>query len=328
MKKISFLLVAVMLASLSFMSCVRPYDKPEFVDIASNETAFIIPLTGKTSDQSALASEEYLRKNMVAAKRVQITHEWRQTGRLPNNGKWVPNMMVIKVNRSPVSVSWGAKSGATRVSAESIESIGFTVPIALTATIEEHNTPLFLSKYSADVSLQDVIINNVNPYVNAKTSEKFASKTLVECRIQKNAIVKEIYADVKDFFAGYGITITQFGSTDGLTYDSPQIQEAIDKQAILQAEGKALDEKELNAKKQRDIDLKNATNEASIAREKASAVSSLKALQEVENSKILAQAQADAIVISAKTGVTLPSVLPESMFYNLGLDKYVPSARK
>lgn len=326
MKRFYVFLMAVVLVSL-FAGC-KPYDKPEFVDIASNETAFIIPLTGKTSDQSALASEDYLRKNMVAAKRVQVTHEWRQTGRAYWSGKWVPNMMVLKVDRSPVSVSWGASSGPQRISAESLESIGFTVPIAMTVMIEEKNTPLFLSKYTANKKLADVVNENVNPYVNAKTSEKFAPFTLAKCRTQKNEIVATIAEDTKKFFAEYGITVTQFGSTDGLTYDSAEIQSAINKQAILQAEGKALDEKEINSAKQRAIDLKNASNEASIAREKASAVQSLKALQEVENSKILAEAQAKAVVESAKAGVTLPSVLPESMFYNLGLDKYVPSARK
>lgn len=327
MKRIGVFALALVVV-LSFASCMRPYDKPEFVDIASNETAFIIPLTGKTSDQSALASEDYLRKNMVAQKRVQVTHEWRQTGRMHTTGKWVPNMMVIKVDRSPVSVSWGKDSGSLRVSAESLESIGFTVPIAMTVMIEEKNTPLFLSKYTANKKLIDVVNENIQPYVNAKSSEKFAPYTLVQCRTQKNAIVTTIAEDTKKFFADYGITITQFGSTDGLNYDSAEIQNAIDKQAILQAEGKALDEKELNSRKQREIDLKNATNDANIAREKASAVASLKALQEVENSKILAEAQAKAVIVTAEKGIVLPNVLPESMFYNLGLDKYVPSARK
>ena len=328
MKHLRLPFLMVMIAMLmSLTSCIRPYDKPAFVEVDSNETAFIIPLTGDTTDQSTFASESYLRQNMIAAKRIEVTHKWVKTGRTHASGHYVDNIRVILVDRSPVSVSWNADSGAQRISAESKESIGFTVPIAMTAMIEEENTPIFLSKYSDKVALKDVIVANINPYVNAKTSEKFASKTLVECRLQKNDIVKEIFEDTKEFFKDYGVTITQFGSVDGLTYDSPQIQEAIDKQAVLQAEGNALIEVELNAQKQRGIDLKNAQNEASIAREKASAVNSLRSLQEVENTKILAQAQADAIVITAQKGIVLPNIVPESSFYSLGLDKYVPSAR-
>ena len=54
-------------------------------------------------------------------------------------------------------------------------------------------------------------------------------------------------------------------------------------------------------------------NEARIANEKASTVKTLMSLQEVENSRIRAEAEAEAIKIAAKS-VQLPSVLPEGLF--------------
>ncbi len=325
MKKIVFGTLCVATALLMTSCFRRPYDKPEYVTVDSNETAFVIPLETNTKDQKSLQTEDYWKKNMVSAKRIRITHRWDQTGRWHNMGRYIATVKVIKIDRTPVSVQWTANSGAQRVSAESKESIGFTVPISLTAMIKESGTPKFLSVYTASKSLKDIVDTDINAYVSAEATKMFSTHTLEECKSMKNQIVDQIADDTKKFFADYGITITQIGTTDGLTYDNKDIQTAIDEQAQLQAEGKALVEKEKNAEKQREIDLKNARNEAQIARTKASSVAALKSLQEVENSKILAQAQADALKIAAQN-VKLPDVIPENTFMNLGLDKYVPSA--
>lgn len=71
MKKgfLSFLMVLFL--AVSFTSCVRPYDKPEYVEVGPNETAFVIPLFTdskvKTEDQVQLNAEtaEFYQKNMV-----------------------------------------------------------------------------------------------------------------------------------------------------------------------------------------------------------------------------------------------------------------------
>lgn len=323
MKKVLF----ISLVLFAFVSCSRqPYDVPEFVEIGTNETAFIVPLTGNTSDQTQLMSEDYLRKNMVASKRVQIPHEWVKTGRKANQGEWKDTIAVIKVDRTPVSVTWSVEPKNTRVGVESKESIGFTVPISLTAMIYEEDAPKFLNKYTSS-SLSTVVNTDVNAFIRTEASARFGVLTLEQCKDQKKVIFDAIFAETKTFFKQYGITISQGGLTDGFIYDNAEIQKAIDEQAKLQAEGKALVEKENNAKKNRDIDLKNAQNEAAIAATKASSVGSLKALQEVENSRILAEAQAEAIKLAAKD-LKLPDVVPEGVFYNLGLDKFVPTARK
>lgn len=322
MKRVVLVLLTLVLAT----SCMRvPYNKPEFVEIKSNETAFLVPLVGKTSSQAEFMSEDYLRENMVATKRVQIPHEWIQTGRKRYQGEYKPTVAVITVDRTPVSVMWNTEK-VTKIAVESKESIGFTIPISMTAMIEQTDAPKFLYKYTTNRSLRDVVDTDVNAYIKTRASERFGVLTVEEIKMKKGDILRSIFAEAQTFFKDYGITLSQFGMTDGLLFDNLGIQEAIDRQAVLQAEGKALFEKEENAKKERAIALRNAENEARIANEKASTVRTLMALQEVENSRIRAEAEAEAIKIAAKS-VQLPSVLPEGLFMQLGLDKYVPSAK-
>ena len=107
MKKLfSVLMMAVTLLAITGCSWQRPYNTPEYVDVDTSETAFLLPLEGTTTNQARFESEEYLKANMVAAKRVQIPKRWEQTGReyfgLPN-GKWIPTMRVVKVNRTPIT---------------------------------------------------------------------------------------------------------------------------------------------------------------------------------------------------------------------------------
>ena len=62
MKKfIAITLILVMLCS-TCTGCVKPYDTPEFVTIEASQTAFLIPLVGDLSDQSAFESEEMLQE--------------------------------------------------------------------------------------------------------------------------------------------------------------------------------------------------------------------------------------------------------------------------
>ena len=85
-------------APLLLTGCIKPFDKPEFVEIDTSETGFLIPLEGDTSQQAKFQSEDYLRQRKVAAKRVQILHRWSQEGRLEYTGRWIPTVRLVKVN--------------------------------------------------------------------------------------------------------------------------------------------------------------------------------------------------------------------------------------
>src|SRR4051812_35624731 len=108
-------------ASMLLNGCIRDYDKPEYSEIDTAETGFLIPLEGDSAGQAKFASEKYLDERKVAAKRVQIVHRWNQTGRLPSDGTWIPTVRLIKVKRSPVTREWTAE--ATRGTASKDQAI-------------------------------------------------------------------------------------------------------------------------------------------------------------------------------------------------------------
>jgi len=68
--------VVGLLCLAGLTGCMKPYDKPEFVEIDTSETGFLIPLEGDLTQQAKFQSEDYLKQRKVATKRVQITHRW------------------------------------------------------------------------------------------------------------------------------------------------------------------------------------------------------------------------------------------------------------
>lgn len=311
MKKWSFIVFAMLVASL-LVSC-KPYDTPEYVEVGSNDTAFAVPLEQKQTD-NAIVGEEMWKKNLVNAKRINIPHRWDRTGRLSTEGHWIPTIKVIVVSRTPVSVLWDEKSGNSQIKVESKESIGFTVPVTLTATIsDDMNAIKFLNKWGSDKTLKDAVETKLNAFIQDSMNKKFSALTLEDGKMKKSEIITTVGDELKAYAAEDGITITQFGGTSGFIYDKSEIQDAIDKQAIAQAEGKRLMEEQENqnianktaklaAENQNLIDIKNAETARKIADEKAATASTLAKLQEIDNSKIIAEAQAEAI----KAGATRP----------------------
>ena len=133
--------------------CIRPYDTPEYAEIDTSETGFLIPLEGNSEHQAKFQSEEYLRELKVAAKRVQITHRWSQEGRLVNSGRWISTVRLIKVNRSPVTREWTAETTTGTAAKnqaiwiESSDSVGFSLGFTCTSFIPEEHAAKFLYWY-------------------------------------------------------------------------------------------------------------------------------------------------------------------------------------
>lgn len=319
-----FIFMLVVLAVFAFTSC-RPYDRPEFIEVDSNVSAFMIPMVmDKTENQTQILSVDFLRNNQVSAKRIQIPHIWVQKGRMYWSGDYMGTHKVIMVDRTPISITWD-KNSDKAIKVESKESIGFVIPITLTVSIKEEDAAKFLYRYTSNKSLADVVNDNLNTAIKSELSKRFGKLTLEECRLQRNDIFEEVFSVIKTSFLEDGITVEQFGMSDGFIYEKPEIQESIDEQAILQAKGRALLEEEKNAEIERSIALENAKNQRQIAETQSQSAKTMLALQEVENSKILAEAQADAIREFAKKA-ELPAVVPEGVFYNLGLDKLIPTS--
>lgn len=231
-------------AMLLLNGCMKPYDKPEFVEVDTSETGFLIPLEGDATQQEKFQSEEYLKQRKVATKRVQITHRWLQEGRIVTDGRWIPTVRLVKVNRSPVTRTWttpqNTSAGSTAamrtdqaIWIESGDSVGFSMGFACTAFISEQDAARFLYWYPSG-SLADVMDHEVRGRVQQVAAEVAAKYPLDILRARKQEISDAVKVDLTNFFATRGVTITTIGMFGGMTYENPEIQKAIDGTFIAQ----------------------------------------------------------------------------------------------
>ena len=237
------LLFGLALALVGTSSCVRQYDRPEYVEIDTSETGFLIPLEGDTTEQVKFQSEDYLKQHKVAAKRVQITHRWSQEGRWPTDGRWIATVRLVKVNRSPVTREWvttqtTSSSGAIQradkaIWIESSDSVGFSMGFTCTAFIPEEDASRFLYWYPSG-SLADVMDKEVRARIQQAAAEVAARYPLDNLRSRKQEIADAVKQNVTNFFAQRGVTLTTVGMFGGMTYENPEIQKSIDQTFIAQ----------------------------------------------------------------------------------------------
>lgn len=224
---------ALVLVLIVLGVAVRPYDRPEYVVIEPSQTAFLIPLEGKTSDQARFESESMVEQSKVASKRVQVPHRWIQLGRMPRDGQYAPTVKLIVLERKPVVREWteADNTGTSRqnqgIVAETKESIGFMARMNCSAQIDEKSAARFLYRYYGK-ALEDVMDSDVRAQVEAKFTEKCANYSLDELLVSKDKVMDEIRKETMAFFAERGVTITVLGLKGEFSYLNPKIQEAID----------------------------------------------------------------------------------------------------
>ena len=301
MKKFIALALILVMSLTTFTGCVKPYDKPEFVTIEPSQTAFLIPLVGDTTNQSAFESEALLLEHKVATKEIQIPHRWVQTGRQHWVGNWRASATLIVVERKPVSRSWesgdsAAASANRAIFGGSSDNIGIYVGMNCTAMIEEKDAAKFLYRYN-NTPLETIIDTDIKKMVEDRFNVETAKYVSTELGAKKGEIMDAVKEYVVDYFKDYGITITVLGLKEDISYENPEIQKAID--------AKFASEQELVIQQNK--------NEANIAKAEAEAQAILIAAQ--------AQAEANRLLEESLTGGVLQKmyyekwngVLPEVM---------------
>jgi len=222
---------------LSLGGCMKPYDKPEYVEIDTSETGFLIPLEGDGAKQARFESVDYLQERKVAAKRIQITHRWNQEGRISNDGRWLPLVRLVKVNRSPLTREWTAEgkheAGDKAIWIESADSVGFSMGFTCTAFIDEKDAATFLYWYPSG-SLATVMDSEMRGRIQQTAAEIATKYPLDLLRAKKQEIADAVKKDITSFFAQRGITVTTVGMFGGMTYENAAIQKAIDETVIAQ----------------------------------------------------------------------------------------------
>lgn len=232
MKKLIVLLLVLIMTCTMFTGCRKPYDKPEFVKITPSQTAFLIPLVGDSSTQSAFDSEELLAEHKVATKEIQIPHRWVQLGRKNWNGEWRPSAELIVVERKPVSRSWdsgdnAADSANRAIFGGSSDNIGIYVGMNCTAMIEESDAVKFLYRYN-NTPLEQIIDNDIKKLVEDRFNVETSKYTSTELGAAKGEIMDAVKSYVIPYFKEYGITITVLGIKEDISYENDEIQKAID----------------------------------------------------------------------------------------------------
>ena len=232
-------IIAITVLALTLLGGCKPYDRPEFIEIDTSETGFLIPLEGNIDKQVAFESEHYLNDRKVATKRVQIPHRWVQTGRMYWSGEWIGMVRLVKVDRSPVTREWTAdsKSGTSArdqaMWVESKDAVGFSVGFNCTAYIREEDTAKFLYMYRSK-SLAEIMDTEVRARIQSVAAEVASRYDLDDLRSRKQEIIDEVRVDVSTFFDERGITITTVGMFGGFTYQNTKIQDANDATFVAQ----------------------------------------------------------------------------------------------
>lgn len=231
-KKLIVLLLVIVMSCTLFAGCRKPYDKPEFITIEASQTAFLIPLVGDSTAQSAFESEELLTEAKVATKEIQIPHRWVQTGRKHWMGEWKPSATLIVVERKPISRSWEsgdstATSANKAIFGETSDQIGIYVGMNCTAMIDEKDAAKFLYRYN-NTPLESVIDTDIKKLVEDRFNIETAKYTSTELGAKKGEIMEAVKEYVIPYFKEYGITITVLGMKEGVSYENDEIQKAID----------------------------------------------------------------------------------------------------
>lgn len=341
-KRNIFSFIGLILMCSMFESCflIRRYDKPEYVSIGTNETAFIIDLfENNTKDQAENSQaisdpEAYYNANRLNEKLVQIPHKWKKTGRFPNSGEWIPTKKVIAVSNSPVTGQW-----ENDIKVETNGSQGFTVPMKYAIRVKPSDAARFLSRFPADKrvyeddgktvakskmvsSVEYVASNAFKNTVAAELSKEFHKYEYKDVMPKRDEIVGAALANVSEWANDYGITIDNLAVWNGLIPDDATLQNQMDEQAKLAAQVET-EKKRQDAevqKKRNAIELQKLEterieaerkNKEAIARTTVSEQQILAQTsnieltrkqkeQEIENLKLKGQAEAEAIKIRAK----------------------------
>lgn len=218
------------------------YDVPEYKEITPSQSAFMVPMSGQTSNQKQFMSEKFLETAKVATKRVQIPHEKIVTGRTWVDYKFVPSMRLIVVERRPETREWtnsnttGTSASNQGLAAESKESIGFTVGMCCSSQIDEADAARFLYRYN-NKSLSEIMDFEVRARVEGKFVEECSKYYLKDegpngLLQNKQKIMEAVRRDVLPYFKDRGITITVLAMKGELSYNNADVQKAIDDRFI------------------------------------------------------------------------------------------------
>ncbi len=309
--------------SLFFTSC-GPAKVLDAVEIKPNETAWVVPLDTKTEEgQKKFDSVEFLEAKKVASKRIMIDKTERSTGRGWWNYEWLPASRVIRVDRSLVTNEWtdSTETGTSKqkqgIQVVTKDSIRLMVGLTITASIEEKDASTYLY-YHGERALSEVVDTNVRSYSVAKLTDAFSKMPLSEAQSSGNKIYQELFDSAKVEFLKVGITVHFLGNAEGVHYEDPKIQAAINDVFLAEQSQKTAQQKQMAQKIENETLVQKAKAQADAAENLFQVQEATRLQNELEIS--LNQSKA-ALEMAQKWNGALPaSILPSNspLLLNLG----------
>jgi len=228
------LLALMIIASLSLTGCYKRYQTEHSYVVLPYQTAYLVPKEGDAAKQGKLNSVEAYEACKVASKRIIIPTRWNKLGRGPGNGEWIETMELVVVNRTPVALHWTAQAETgTSINNEAIwmeskDSIALSIPIAMTAYIQEIDASSYLFWYNRNQLFNVLNTEGRNKIMEvcAEFSNSLDLQDLTTRYEDINIRVREV---VIDYFAQRGITITSLGIAGYAQYrdDDPKNPKSI-----------------------------------------------------------------------------------------------------
>jgi len=323
-KLFSFLLLCF-ICCLLLTGCIKPPLLEKTEKIEPYETAFLIPLEGRSkAGQGKFMSVDFLEEAKVATKRVSIKQRAIKIGRFSFQIKWIPAEELIKVNRTPITREWtrekekGTSGNDDAIYVESKDSIGFSVGLNLTALVKEEDTATFLY-YHPGKSLAKDVDENVRGFATSILSREFSIRDLDRCKSEKGIIQGVLVDETVVFFKNLGITITNIGLVGGLNYTDPEIQKSINDAYVAEMRIKE-EEKAKEAQVHTNAKLVSiAIAERKAAQEFEKAEKAMVKKLNLEILKIKAEAYQTAA--NKWNGATPDKILPQGSNFLFGLDQ-------
>lgn len=156
------------------------------------------------------------------------------------NGKWIPTVKVIVVERKPVTREWtedektGTSTQNQAIVAETRESLRVVARMNCVAQIDEADATRFLFRYN-NKPLEEIMDSEIRARIESKFVEQCAKYYL---RDEQNGILAHkfnIMQSVRDYVIAYfkdrGITINVIGLKGDFTYDA-DVQKSINDRFI------------------------------------------------------------------------------------------------
>ncbi len=289
------------------------YPAEVLVEVPSNSTVFVVPLTDDGANQQTLSLDQLFEMG-VDAQQVTIPRRKVATGWMPWDYRLVPTQKLLVIDRHPVVREWtaphttGTSATNESLAAETKDGVKLFVGLTVSARVSPSEAHVFLYHFGSR-PLAEVMDTNIRGFCKTTLTVLMKDYPLDDARGKKDVIFKQLYEQTEAEYKKLGIHVDYVGLDGGYTYQNPAIQTSIDAGQIEALKSAVA----LNAKLAQDERNKITLATADMQKRSAELLLSNKESVEFDNEISLILKKAEAIRAMAKKfaagGGRLPQVI-------------------